>query len=459
MRDLNAREARGGERLPYLAQIDDHTLLLQDDRLLQIVHLEGLLFETADTQELNYRKNLRVAMLTTLSASRFALYHHILRERVEPDPHSRFPDNFSRTLNARWRGKLERKALYRNGVDLSLLRRPAPGGRGWVQKLADQALGAQGNLTLQLREAVRDLNEAREILLASLGAYQPRTLVFRPLEFLAHIYNGVGHRRLLPEGDLVSHVPSRRLSFGQGYGDSAFIDTPCGASDELRHGPHGASRGSRHPAPCHSARQWPGADVLQRGRLPAVSGPAGRTLRGRWRGGVGLGADAKPHPPGPNAVRRGRIARGSIADPSALRGHIHAREKRSGHFWQGRFGCVAMDEAHLAAAICYVALNPVRARLVEHARDWRWSSVHAHLGLVANDGITAAAPVLERFPDLAERIAAGEDEAMSARLRRAEQIGRPVGDAAFIASLERRSGRTLAPAKRGPKSKDRHDGG
>jgi putative transposase len=78
-------------------------------------------------------------------------------------------------------------------------------------------------------------------------------------------------------------------------------------------------------------------------------------------------------------------------------GHIHAREKRSGHFWQGRFGCVAMDEAHLAAAICYVALNPVRARLVEHARDWRWSSVHAHLGLVANDGITAAAPVLERF--------------------------------------------------------------
>ena len=26
-------------------------------------------------------------------------------------------------------------------------------------------------------------------------------------------------------------------------------------------------------------------------------------------------------------------------------GHIHAREKRSGHFWQGRFGCVAMDEA------------------------------------------------------------------------------------------------------------------
>ena len=32
-------------------------------------------------------------------------------------------------------------------------------------------------------------------------------------------------------------------------------------------------------------------------------------------------------------------------------GIIHARRKRTGHFWQGRFGCVAMDEEHLAAAL------------------------------------------------------------------------------------------------------------
>jgi hypothetical protein len=31
----------------------------------------------------------------------------------------------------------------------------------------------------------------------------------------------------------------------------------------------------------------------------------------------------------------------------AYAGHIHAREQRTGHFWQVRFGCVAMDEAHL----------------------------------------------------------------------------------------------------------------
>jgi len=32
-------------------------------------------------------------------------------------------------------------------------------------------------------------------------------------------------------------------------------------------------------------------------------------------------------------------------------GIIHARRRRTGHFWQGRFGAVAMDEEHLAAAL------------------------------------------------------------------------------------------------------------
>ena len=41
----------------------------------------------------------------------------------------------------------------------------------------------------------------------------------------------------------------------------------------------------------------------------------------------------------------------------AYAGRINAREQRTGHFWQGRFGCVAMDEPHLLAALRYVALK------------------------------------------------------------------------------------------------------
>jgi putative transposase len=153
-------------------------------------------------------------------------------------------------------------------------------------------------------------------------------------------------------------------------------------------------------------------------------------------------------PPDPDALRR------ALA-PVHRRytGHIHARLKRAGHFWQGRFGCVAMDEDHLGAALRYVALNPVRARLVTRTQDWPWSSAQVHLGRVADDGVTAKAPVLSRYPDFADLIAAGEDEALSQRLRRAEAVGRPLGGEAFIARLEAESGRALKPGKRGRRPK------
>jgi len=54
------------------------------------------------------------------------------------------------------------------------------------------------------------------------------------------------------------------------------------------------------------------------------------------------------------------------------------------------------------------------------------------------DGRARTQPVLSRYPDFAAMVAQGEDEAASLSLRRAESIGRPVGDAAFLGELEAR---------------------
>ena len=81
-------------------------------------------------------------------------------------------------------------------------------------------------------------------------------------------------------------------------------------------------------------------------------------------------------------------------------GFINARNRWTGHLWQGRFGTVVMDEAHLAHAVRYVSLNPVRARLVSSAAEWRWSSAAAHLA-GKDDGLVKVAPVLERYGDFA----------------------------------------------------------
>lgn len=132
-------------------------------------------------------------------------------------------------------------------------------------------------------------------------------------------------------------------------------------------------------------------------------------------------------------------------------GRIHTRMNRTGHFWQGRFGSVAMDENHLSAAVRYVALNPVRAGLVQRAEDWAWSSVHVHLGRIASDGLTDPEPVLSRWPDFCEVLKAGEDLEASRRLRRAETVGRPLGSEGFLKRLEAETGRSLLPGRRGPR--------
>jgi len=141
----------------------------------------------------------------------------------------------------------------------------------------------------------------------------------------------------------------------------------------------------------------------------------------------------------------------------AYAGVIQARRKRTGHFWQGRFGAVAMDEAYLAAALRYVSLNPVRARLVERAQDWRWSSTRAHLR-GKDDGLTAREPVRDIVPDFAGLLSSAPEQNLFDSLRAAESIGRPLGSDRFLARIERLTGRVLKPGKRGPKPSE-PDGG
>ena len=131
-------------------------------------------------------------------------------------------------------------------------------------------------------------------------------------------------------------------------------------------------------------------------------------------------------------------------------GFINARRRTTGHLWQGRFGSVAMDEAHFVTALRYVSLNPVRARLVAQTEDWAWSSVRAHLSRT-DDHVVRVAPGLARTGDFASFLGEEFDEALTyAALRRAESVGRPVGSADWLEEMAARTGRVLAARKRGP---------
>lgn len=60
-------------------------------------------------------------------------------------------------------------------------------------------------------------------------------------------------------------------------------------------------------------------------------------------------------------------------------GYINYKYGRSGTLWEGRYrSCLVDSEAYLLSCMRYIELNPVRAGMVEHPSEYRWSSYRAN---------------------------------------------------------------------------------
>ncbi|MBN8809651.1 MAG: VirB4 family type IV secretion system protein [Sphingomonas sp.] len=218
-----AREKSAGSHLPYAAQVDDHTILTRDGLLLQVIQLRGLLFETADSDEINYRKALRDAMLQAIGSSRFALYHHVIRREADVALAGAFADPFSNRLDAAWRARQASRRLYGNDLFLTLVRRPLQGRIGLLDRAREWLRRQGADHAVSLAHEIHQLDTARDALIAQLGSYEPRLLSVyetpagicsEPLEFLATLYNAELRPVLLPHQDIGEYLPYRRVSFG-----------------------------------------------------------------------------------------------------------------------------------------------------------------------------------------------------------------------------------------------------
>ena len=136
--------------------------------------------------------------------------------------------------------------------------------------------------------------------------------------------------------------------------------------------------------------------------------------------------------------------------------YINDSYARTGTLWEGRYKShlVANDE-HLLRCYRYIELNPVRAGMVEHAADHRWSSygrnamgladplVHPH-ACYNRLGVTEAER-LHAYRELVQQ-ACDEDAArFSDHLRHQH----PMGNDRFRAAIEAQVGRKLTPGKAG----------
>ena len=59
--------------------------------------------------------------------------------------------------------------------------------------------------------------------------------------------------------------------------------------------------------------------------------------------------------------------------------HFNRAYRRTGTLWEGRFrSCVVGEEAYFLGCHRYIEMNPVRAEMVNHPGDYRWSSYGAN---------------------------------------------------------------------------------
>jgi putative transposase len=125
---------------------------------------------------------------------------------------------------------------------------------------------------------------------------------------------------------------------------------------------------------------------------------------------------------------------------------LNRLQSQQGHVWQGRYNSSALDGDYLRAALRYVERNPVRARMVKKAENYKWSSARGHCG-VAVDPLLAAKPSWRKdFGDIknwSRWLAEPDAEETMLVLRRNAMMDLPCGSDAFLRRIEKKADRPL----------------
>ena len=137
--------------------------------------------------------------------------------------------------------------------------------------------------------------------------------------------------------------------------------------------------------------------------------------------------------------------------------HFNQQQGRTGTLWEGRYRSTLIQaDRHLLACMAYMDLNPVRAGLAATATDYPWSS-HAHYAGLQADNVVTPHPLywslgntpFAREIAYQEMVAAGITFQQQQVLTQSALMGWALGDADYVADLQKRTSRRLEKAKSG----------
>lgn len=137
--------------------------------------------------------------------------------------------------------------------------------------------------------------------------------------------------------------------------------------------------------------------------------------------------------------------------------YINRTYKRSGTLWEGRFrSCIIQQEEYLFSCQRYIEMNPVRAGMVKHPGEYRWSSYQVngqgiHSDLIAHHALYLGLGETEAKREDAYRnlfryeFEAGEND----KIRKATNGNFALGTSRFTDEISKMLGRRVTPGKAG----------
>jgi type IV secretion system protein VirB4 len=222
------RELPVSAHIPYTRHVDDTVLRTKEGLLVSVVKLDGFCFETADMAQLNGKLEGRNTILRSLGSSRYAVYGHMIRRRIQPGLEGKFESPFADELNRRYMAQLEQQRMFVNDMYVTIVRRPLRGQVGLIDKITRKIFsrragkGEVAGEDLDLRELKDAVLNIRDVLqdygARILGIREPEPGVYfsEPLEFLVQIVNGLEPIKMqLPRMPLDGALAMKRLHFGR----------------------------------------------------------------------------------------------------------------------------------------------------------------------------------------------------------------------------------------------------
>lgn len=137
--------------------------------------------------------------------------------------------------------------------------------------------------------------------------------------------------------------------------------------------------------------------------------------------------------------------------------YINKMYKRTGTLWEGRYkSCPTQAETYLLACQRYIELNPIRANMVKHPAEYRWSSYASNAQGADSSIITPHSLYNALGLDAATRQATYRelfrytlDIGLVDEIRKATNGNYALGNALFVQQIEDALGRRVTAGKAG----------